>query len=140
MAVFHTCDSAPTWGRQKVARSKAPASRELNTKIIRAQRHLNLPKANTTQFHHIQHPLNLKTIILSIMASAPTNILGEFAALAAVVALPFTLFFIQNFIAIPKGYDGIRNEQLRNTDRWNFDLRHFEEYKLVDLPRREDGY
>jgi hypothetical protein len=43
-------------------------------------------------------------------------------ALCGVFSFPFTLPYIYGHFAIPKGYEGIRNEELGDEERKTFDL------------------
>ena len=52
-----------------------------------------------------------------------------------VFGLPFLLPYIFSYFAIPTGYEGIRNEELEEEDRDNFELDKAPLYQLIDAPQ-----
>jgi hypothetical protein len=54
--------------------------------------------------------------------TAHTAFLMRMGALCGVFVLPFMLAHIYGHFAIPKGYEGVRNEDLGDWERENFDL------------------
>lgn len=55
----------------------------------------------------------------------------EAVIIAPLISLPFAFSYIFDRLALPKGYTGIRNEQLLPKDQETFDLWRFREYKLI---------
>lgn len=67
---------------------------------------------------------------------APADInqkVREILVVAILLGTPFMFYFLHGFFALPKGYNGIRNEQLLcKKDRWHFDLWKHSTYKVME--------
>jgi hypothetical protein len=68
--------------------------------------------------------------------AAPSDInqkLREILVVAILLGVPFMFYFLHGYFALPKGYDGIRNEQLvSKKDRWHFDLWKHSTYNVME--------
>lgn len=66
---------------------------------------------------------------------ASTNvefILRSIVLVSVMIMPPFVLAYIFQIATLPKGYNGIRNEQLKARDRETFDMWKFSEYDLIE--------
>jgi hypothetical protein len=75
-------------------------------------------------------------------SAAPADINQTFREILVVMIMlgfPFVLYFLHGFFALPRGYDGIRNEQLLSRkDRWHFDLWKHSTYKVIEESESND--
>ncbi|PVI03952.1 hypothetical protein DM02DRAFT_611902 [Periconia macrospinosa] len=86
-------------------------------------------------------PFTVSTWHLLCKLSFLMDQLNEFFRAAVILAplgsLPFAFSYIFERLALPKGYTGIRNEQLLPKDQQGFDLWRFREYELL---KEEDDF
>ena len=64
---------------------------------------------------------------------APVTVQSELTSyilLSIFLSTPFLLAYLFSILTLPKGYNGIRNDQLNDKDRWCFELRNWEGYEV----------
>jgi hypothetical protein len=75
------------------------------------------------------------TPLYTLNDHASTNLeflLRTIVLVTVMIMPPFVLAYIFQIATLPKGYSGIRNEQLKDQDREAFDMWKFSAYDLIE--------